>query len=381
MISFDAIDTADKAETLRLLRNECAEWMTGDTSQISPERQQGFFREKIATGEVEAIFLLADGEPAAYALLRWDDQGRAWSANGVSASRRGEGFGRAVTIEIARRAHSRGVPMWATIRTDNERQQKICRAMGYEQVDVITRDGVTMDLMRCDKLPGPLFSVITPTCRAHDGFGSTLLREHPRDALLFRALASMEAQTYPNWQHIVISDGPDPGLREQMRRRGYRSHGHRVFIELGRNWHGFLGGDGGGDPSIPGRGGRGSRGAETALFGTHLAAGDYIGYLDQDCEYEPDHLEVCAKVFETSAPDFVYTRTRRTQDGQHLDVLGSSPPAHGQVDGNSIVHSAELLRTATWRWGGDADWDLVKRWVDAGARWEFIPQATAIWHS
>jgi len=199
---------------------------------------------------------------------------------------------------------------------------------------------------------------------------------------LQRAIASLEAQTWQDWQHVVVADGPDPGLREALHALGYAGHGKRVLAELGRNWHGFLGGDDAGQPPgrPGGRGGRGSRGVSTALAGTYLAAGDLIGYLDQDCEYLPGHLQACAKALDASGADFAYTQMERWFGAQRWDVVGDGTPAHGQIDGNMVVHRAGLLRQANWRWGGDADWDLISRWVNAGARWEFVPGVTVRWH-
>jgi ribosomal protein S18 acetylase RimI-like enzyme len=152
MITFDAIDDLGKAEELRVLRNECAGWMTNDTSQITPERQREFYRQKIATGKIEGFLMRAAGEPVAYGLLVWDEAGRAWSSTGVSVNQRGQGYGMAVTIENVRRAHAHGVPMWAEVRRDNTGQQKICHRIGYHVTDTFERDGLTVDVMRCDEL-------------------------------------------------------------------------------------------------------------------------------------------------------------------------------------------------------------------------------------
>ena len=199
---------------------------------------------------------------------------------------------------------------------------------------------------------------------------------------LRRAIASLEMQDCQDWQHVVVSDGPDPELRGRMHARGYAGHGKRVFAELGRNWHSFLGGDGAGQPpgSAGARGARGSRGVTAYRTATHLAAGDLIAYLDQDCEYDPRHLEAHAKTLAATGADFTYTRMRRHIDGHAWDVIGDGNPGHGRIDGNIVVHRAALLRTANWEWGGDADWGLIRRWIDAGARWEFIPEITVAWH-
>ena len=47
--------------------------------------------------------------------------------------------------------------------------------------------------------PAPLVSVVTPTWQRHEW-------------LLERCIASVQAQTYPLIEHVIVCDGPDPGL-------------------------------------------------------------------------------------------------------------------------------------------------------------------------
>ena len=153
--AFKTIDSPEMAEELRVLRNVCAEWMTKDTSYISPSRQQEFFKQKILTGKIEGFLMYDDevsADPVGYGLLVWDEEGRAWSSTGTNPNARLRGFGTAVTVEIARRAHAHGVPMWAEVRCDNVGQQKIMPRIGYVTLKTFERDGFTIDLMRCDKL-------------------------------------------------------------------------------------------------------------------------------------------------------------------------------------------------------------------------------------
>ncbi|HEX7994424.1 MAG TPA: GNAT family N-acetyltransferase [Streptosporangiaceae bacterium] len=149
MITCTDIDSLDKAEQLRILRNECAEWMTNDTSRISADKQREFYRARVATGQVEGFLMCDDGEPVAYGLIIWDSEGRAWSSTGVAVTARGRGIGREVTIENVRRAHARGVPMWAEVRADNAGQQKICRSIGYTDHGQTERNGHLIDVMVC----------------------------------------------------------------------------------------------------------------------------------------------------------------------------------------------------------------------------------------
>ena len=198
---------------------------------------------------------------------------------------------------------------------------------------------------------------------------------------LEQAIASLYAQTYQDWQHVVVADGPDRELRKRMKELGYKGHGKLVFVELGRNWHGFMGGDDGPTPpDRPGnRGGRGSRAAMAVLAATFLASGDHIAYLDSDCRYLPRHLEHAANALETSGADFAYSKVLRIVDNRVLDVVGDGFARYGHIDGNGVVHSVNLLKTVNWRWGGDADWDVISRWLDEGASFEFVPVTTVHW--
>jgi glycosyltransferase involved in cell wall biosynthesis len=212
-----------------------------------------------------------------------------------------------------------------------------------------------------------MISIITPT---HNNWGE-----------LKYCIDSVENQEFEDWQHVIVHDGPNPKLRERMYHMGYAAHGKRVFVELGRNWHGFMGGDD--HPPLPGhpgtRGGRGSRGASVALFASYLASGKYITYLDADCTYAPDHLAGVNAVIQAADPDFVYTQMLRVLDGRPWDVIGDGQPRYGMIDCNAVTHKVELMKKANWRWGGDADWDLLAHFLENGANYAYIPRATVTW--
>lgn len=197
---------------------------------------------------------------------------------------------------------------------------------------------------------------------------------------LIVAIGSLNAQSTDDWQHVIVHDGPNEDMWEKLSDIGYESSGKRVFVELGRNWHGLMGGDTCRTPPGPGaRGGRGSRSAEVCQFATHLTTGEYIGYLDADCEFLPRHIEVSQAALKSTGSDFSYTQVKRLIDGNLWDVIGNGYPGHGTIDGNGVVHKVELLKMANWRWGGDADWDLFGRWLKGGAQCLFIPMTTVVW--
>ena len=189
-------------------------------------------------------------------------------------------------------------------------------------------------------------SVITPTWQRHEQ--------------LLRAIASVEAQTVKDWEHLIISDGPSAAtfaVAQGDRRR---------VIELGRNWHAVSGENCGGIPR---------------LVGAYLACGRYLAYLDDDNEWLPTHLEkLLAKIEEGF--DWVYSRMQRYGDGVPLDILGDGQPRLYQIDTNILMHRWELVRHANWEATVYADdWQLVEKWLAQGRTWAWVPEVTVKYHA
>jgi hypothetical protein len=189
----------------------------------------------------------------------------------------------------------------------------------------------------------------------------------------------LEAQSYRDFQHVIVSDGEDEYLRGELSTLGYRNFGNRVFVELGRNWHGFLGGDGANLET------RGSRAVSPAMVGTYLAAGAYIAYLDDDCAYKTTHLDLLSTYLDhIPTLDMVFGQMERFVDNEPWDTVGDGVMEMGHVDGNMVVHRAELLRIANWKHGPAdapyADWNVIQAWVDGGARWMLHPEVTVSWY-
>ena len=59
--------------------------------------------------------------------------------------------------------------------------------------------------------------------------------------------------------------------------------------------------------------------------------------------------------------------------------MGDDPPYLTGIDTSAIAHRRDLLDLATWRDDGQQtiDWDLVERWIAAGATWAFDAEITA----
>lgn len=191
----------------------------------------------------------------------------------------------------------------------------------------------------------PLISVITPTWQRHD-------------LLLDRCIPSVAAQDYPAVQHVIVSDGPDNVLAGKI---AGRSCGAVVWDALPAH-----------DPAA--RWGHWAR-----LRGLELATGEYIAYLDDDNAFRPGHLAKLAAALDADpSAGFAYSQIMMHNGGSSY-VVGVPPPAYGQIDTSAIMHRRGLLDVATWRDAGQLtiDWDIVERWLHAGAGWAHVPEVTA----
>ena len=194
-------------------------------------------------------------------------------------------------------------------------------------------------------VPEPLVSVITPTWHRHD-------------LLLDRCIPSVQAQSHPRVQHVVVSDGPDPELAVKIAGEapGVTFAELPVHDEAARWGH------------------------YARLRGLELAEGEYICYLDDDNAFRPQHVARLAEALEEHPEaGFAYSQIMMTGHATPYPV-GVTPPYHGGIDTSAIMHRRGLLEVATWRCNGHqqtVDWDLVARWMEAGVTWAFVAEVTA----
>jgi glycosyltransferase involved in cell wall biosynthesis len=187
----------------------------------------------------------------------------------------------------------------------------------------------------------PLVSVITPTWQRHD-------------LVLNRCIPSVAAQEYPAVEHVVVSDGPDLDLKLQVKLQAPDV----AYGEVPQH-----------DPQA--RWGHWAR-----LRGIEMAAGEFIAYLDDDNAFRPHHLAMVIAAMQEAGADFGYAVALFQGRGQPYPV-GTTPPSYGQIDTSVIVHRRELLERGTWEQSlPTIEWDLVERWMHAGASWAFVPAVT-----
>jgi Glycosyl transferase family 2 len=207
----------------------------------------------------------------------------------------------------------------------------------------------------------PLVSVITPTWRRGD-------------LLMERCYPSVYGQTYLGVEHVIVSDGPDPGLRERFNALAKKPPvplvAERVrplwFLELAehspeRHW-----------------------GHLARLYGLTIAEGELITYCDDDDALRAEHCALLAQaLIDDPGAGFAVSRmmTRGPTYGQA--VIGWGPLGCGNIGSPMIMHRREILEHGTWGPASSSeDWDMVERWLKAGIRCADVPEVTAdVWPS
>lgn len=101
---------------------------------------------------------------------------------------------------------------------------------------------------------------------------SIVITTYNRSDLLVRALKSLLAQNFSDWEGIIIDDGSTDDTAEVV----------QTFVEKNSNLHYFK------------QKNRGEAGAKNR--GISLSCGEYISFLDSDDEYAPEHLESRNKI-------------------------------------------------------------------------------------
>ena len=201
-----------------------------------------------------------------------------------------------------------------------------------------------------DERQQPLVSVIIPAYQAAER-----IRE---------ALDSVFAQTYPNFEVVLVNDGsPDTEALEQA----IRSYGERLIYIRQDN--------------------RGPSGARNTAI--RAARGKYIACLDSDDIYLPEHLARLVPLLEEHALDLVYSDSYFMKDGVNVgrsfERQPQSPPVTFEkllteecaVTTSAVVASRQAMIDAGLFDEGyrrSEDFDLWLRMSFRGAKMDFLRQ-------
>lgn len=173
-------------------------------------------------------------------------------------------------------------------------------------------------------IPG-LVSVITPTCG--------------RLQTLNEAIASVDAQSYPHWEHLIISDGHFPSLGQlksdnrEPRRRFFATAPIRHYGNHQRN------------------------------VGIFQARGEYLVFLDDDNVLYPEALTTMIAGFGTGDVELVFCPIHydHAKHGVHGQVLMPHKGfQRGEVDSlNAMIRRSLVVQCRGWGDSYFADFDLL----------------------
>jgi len=118
---------------------------------------------------------------------------------------------------------------------------------------------------------------------------SVIIPTYNRPDLLYRTLTSIEGQTYPRIEAIIVNDAGQDAREVVAQFPGARYHSHPENRGL----------------------------AATRNSGIKLASGKYLCYLDDDDFFYPDHVDTLVNELENSDYSVAYTDAHRmSSDGK-----------------------------------------------------------------
>jgi glycosyltransferase involved in cell wall biosynthesis len=183
------------------------------------------------------------------------------------------------------------------------------------------------------------------------------------ETLFERALASVRAQTYENWEAIVVCDGREPEAAAAIAALG----DPRVrCVERPRN---------GPYPEDPARRWQ-VAGCNPFNQAVALARGAWIAPLDQDDEWTTDHLEVLLASARESRGEVIFGVSRVDLGEEGETWFGGWPPRLGDFGFQAAIYHAGLAPLLydvnSYLVDEPADWNLARRMIEAGVSFEFV---------
>lgn len=130
-----ATTTPDDLEAMRVVRNTCREFMTGNTREIDITAQICWFA-SLDPAETKPFVFRVGGAPIGYGLVRRLN-GDWWLSGGLLPPWRGRGYGKRLFAALAAVA---GKPCWLDVRKDNAAGRRTYEALGFLPVHRVDDD-------------------------------------------------------------------------------------------------------------------------------------------------------------------------------------------------------------------------------------------------
>lgn len=192
------------------------------------------------------------------------------------------------------------------------------------------------------------------------------------DEMLFeRALSSVYRQSYTSWEAIVVCDGRQEGTAERIASLGdsrircvQRPRNGPYPAQAVARWL--------------------VAGAHPFNEGFALARGSWIAPIDQDDEWTDDHLEELLAAAQRTQAEVVYGVARAVLSTNEETYFGTWPPVLGDFGFQASIYHAGLIAflydANAHLVGEPADWNLARRMLEAGVRFEFLDRIVTTYY-
>jgi teichuronic acid biosynthesis glycosyltransferase TuaG len=214
----------------------------------------------------------------------------------------------------------------------------------------------------------PAQSVYTP------GLCSVIIPCFHADAYIRQALESVRAQSYAEWEIIVIEDASHDRTEHLVRIFAASVPDHRVEFARHESNEGVSG---------------------TRNTALSEAKGEFVGPLDHDDRWLPGFLKDSVATLETTASDVAFSdvwvqgAARETMDERRVRDFDARQTMHWLLERNQIVNSATLIRREALDAVGfydqhpkiqhAEDYDLWLRLAAAGRKFARVAKTNAVY--
>lgn len=130
------VKTQTEALAVALIRNECRQWMTHNSKELTVGAQLSFFANMPSGLRLFAVF--KGRTPIGYAVIRTEKE-KAWLTGGLAEPFRGNGFGKqlfARLLELCAMAKKRP---WLSVLRSNSRAIHLYQSLGFTTVRTTKR--------------------------------------------------------------------------------------------------------------------------------------------------------------------------------------------------------------------------------------------------
>lgn len=196
---------------------------------------------------------------------------------------------------------------------------------------------------------------------------SVILTTFNRPQLLQRAVDSVLAQTFKDFELIIIDDFSDQPPNIHLKDGEDRVMPIRMPYNTGF-W------------------------VRPRNVGLMVARAPFIAYLDDDNVYLPNHLEVLYEAIKNGQYDVVYGdrvyKSANPKENKFMGVMSfdfdmKKLEKGNYIDISDLMHTSQIINDVGFfdlTWNRKADWLAVHRFGKAGARFKHVPEViTEYW--